>query len=108
MFTLTPQERQVVAFIFLSLCSGLVLQAVESKIPLFHKAVSVMDETVVYPRVNINTAGREELIAVPFIGPMTADLILRKRPFKELDELRVLLGRREENFYKMKTYIKVN
>ncbi len=43
-------------------------------------------------RVNLNTASAAELIALPGVGPKTADLIIRSRPLKDLAALDALPG----------------
>lgn len=43
-------------------------------------------------KVNLNTANAAELIALPGVGPKTADLIIRARPLKDLAALDALPG----------------
>lgn len=42
--------------------------------------------------VDVNTASREDLMAVAGIGEELADAIMRSRPFKSIDDLRSIPG----------------
>ncbi len=42
--------------------------------------------------VNLNTAGREELMTLPGVGPAIADRILESRPFTSIDDLQRISG----------------
>ncbi len=61
-----------------------------------------MDE---HPRVNLNTASREELIAVPGIGPTLAERILAARPFASWDEVLAVPGIGPRALERLKPYI---
>jgi hypothetical protein len=107
MFYFTKQERQV--FLFLSVVAfvGLLLDlSLKGRRELFNR-FHVIDDPSYYPKVNINKATAEELVAVPYLGPVTARVILAHRPFKSLEELKSLPGIREGNYQRMEKYLKV-
>jgi competence protein ComEA len=61
--------------------------------------------------VNINSAGSEELQAIPGIGPSKAAAIIEYRetegPFQALEDLMKISGIGEKTFEKLKAYIKL-
>ena len=67
----------------------------------------VLDDPAFYPKVNINYATIDELVAVPYLGPVTARIIVQHRPFKSLEELKQLPGIREGNYRRLEKYLKV-
>lgn len=50
------------------------------------------------PKVNINTATREELKTLPSIGDKLADKIISKRPYKNIYEIVNIEGIGDKNF----------
>jgi competence protein ComEA len=58
------------------------------------------DLPAAYAAVNLNTASRDELLAVPGIGPTKAEAIVEHRkshgPFKSVDDLKQVKGFREK------------
>ena len=61
--------------------------------------------------IDVNTAGKDELMEVPGIGPETADMILERRetkgPFEDIDELTEIYGIGEKKLQKFKEYLEV-
>jgi competence protein ComEA len=61
--------------------------------------------------VNINTASKEELNALPGIGPVKAEAIIKYRqekgPFKSVDELKNVYGIGDKLFARLKSEISV-
>ena len=62
-------------------------------------------------KVNINTANKEELSALPGIGPAIAERIIEYRdkngPFKNTEEITKIKGIGEKTFQKMKDLIAI-
>ncbi len=60
--------------------------------------------------INVNTAGLDELVVVPHIGEKTASAIINYRRengnFSSLDELKKVSGIGQNNFKKMKDYLR--
>lgn len=44
------------------------------------------------PGININTASKDELVRIAHLGPERAEQLIRRRPFRTLDELKQLDG----------------
>ena len=58
--------------------------------------------------VNINTASKEALEALPEIGPVKAQAIINNRPYKKIDDIMKVKGIKEGTFGKIKDLITVN
>ena len=58
-------------------------------------------------KIDINTASREELDALPGIGPVKAQAIIDGRPFKTIEDIMKVRGIKEGEFSKIKDLITV-
>ena len=58
-------------------------------------------------KININTASKEELDALPGIGPVRAQAIIDARPFKTIEDIMKVKGIKEVEFGKIKDMIMV-
>jgi competence protein ComEA len=68
------------------------------------KATSNTAET----KINLNTASREELEALPGIGPVKAQAIIDNRPYKSVEDVMKVKGIKEGTFAEIKDRIRVN
>jgi competence protein ComEA len=59
-------------------------------------------------KVNINTGTKEQLEALPEIGPVKAQSIIDGRPYKTPEDIMKVKGIKEGTFNKIKDYITVN
>jgi competence protein ComEA len=61
--------------------------------------------------ININTAGKDELVKLPGVGEAMADKIIKYRDvhmgFKKIDDIKKVKGIGKKKFEKMKPYITV-
>jgi competence ComEA-like helix-hairpin-helix protein len=58
--------------------------------------------------VNLNTATKEQLEALPEIGPVKAQAIINARPFSKVEDVMKVKGIKQKTFDKIKPYITVN
>jgi len=58
--------------------------------------------------LNVNTASRSELERVPGIGPVTADRIIKSRPYAAIEDLRTVQGIGVKTFENIRPYLQVN
>jgi len=63
------------------------------------------EEEKYYERINVNTASREELIALPGIGPTTADTLLAARPYMKMSDLEKIGGISSDAVNKMRPWV---
>jgi len=64
----------------------------------------------VYNRISINTANIGELIQLPHVGPVTAQRIVdyrKVKPFKDLDQLKIINGVGESSYQDIEPYIEL-
>ena len=111
MFQLTPQERTVFVFIAAVLFAGSGWETVSKRCPPCRDLTAVLDGGMIYHKVDINTASKEELVAVPYIGDYTADKIIEFRTMKKISDinsLKSIKGIKEKNFEKFKMYLTVS
>ena len=100
---LTTFEKSILIVLILSMGAGLSIKLIRGKSP--------QKQTLKVNKININTAGLEDLMQVPGIGLHTAELIIEYRqkhgPFRSIEELRNVKGIGKTKFSKIKDYITV-
>ena len=79
MLILTDHEKKVVHFLLLVLGAGMLLECSFRLFPLWGRALSIISNDTFYPKVNVNTASLNELVAVPHIVPSTAKRLIVAR-----------------------------
>ena len=103
------QERLVLNGLVMVMIIGSVCSYVFKQYPQLGNIVNVMDTDRLILKTNVNTATFDELVDVPFIGPVTARSILeyrqRKGMIRDVSELKGLRGVREENYKKFSVYV---
>ena len=112
MFPLTKQERLVLITIGLVLLTGIVSQFVLSQAPAISHWLNIIDSDELYPKTDLNRATAEELVAIPYIGEVTASNIIAYRnrygPFKKVDEILSVKGIKDKNYKKFRRYLKIS
>lgn len=107
---LTKQEQLVLMLFVAVLTAGSALHYALTQYPVLRDIVNLVDSDRLYPKVDINTATSDELVALPYVGEYTAANIIQYRrengPFESHDDLRKVKGIREKNFRKFKPYLK--
>ncbi len=92
MFALTRQEKTVILFLIVTCVCGAVCQYIFKKFPFLYKATSLLESTSIIKKADINKASYQELLDVPFIGPVSAGKIIDYRaetgPIKNIDDLK--------------------
>ena len=94
MFLFTPHERRAILFVAAVFFSGTCLNIIFKLGPALSRHLDLLDEPLSRRKVDINTAGYEELLTVPGVGPGTAARIIYARQdkgrFASVGELRGL------------------
>ena len=111
MFDLTRQEQYVLLILAIIIFVGAVLEYSFKKYPQLKNIINVVETDQLYPKMDINTASREELVNLPYIGNYTALEIVKYRdihgPFTSLDQLKKVKGIRDKNYQRFKDFVKI-
>lgn len=109
MLYLTKHEKSVLLSLAVIVLCGSAADTVFKRKPELAQAMTP-DERFVH-KTDVNTAGFDELVSVPYIGEVTARAIIayreRQGRINSLDELRSLPGMYLSNYQKMSKYIKL-
>jgi competence ComEA-like helix-hairpin-helix protein len=109
MISFTKQERLVLAVAASIILVGSTVNVAFKKYPQLKDIVNLIESDRLYRKVDINTASLEELVAIPYIGPYTAQQILNYRdthgPFTSEEQIKSLKGVREGNYKKFGKYL---
>ena len=112
MFYLTKQERIVVSAFALIVFCGLAIQLVIKRYPHIGELINVVENDQLMPKFDVNKASYDELVAIPYIGPYTANQIIRYRQehgsITELVQLKQVKGIKDSNFQKFSRYLKIS
>ncbi len=96
MLPFTPQERQALVFTAFVLIAGLSFKLIFFLRPAVSLHLAVLDEPHYRPKVDLNRASYDDILAVPHIGPSTAAKIVRYRQAEGgihgIDDLAAALG----------------
>lgn len=110
MLNLTKNEASVLAVFAAVLCFGSAFHVVLKKYPHLVNFTSRLETGYVPHKIDINTADKETLKSVPYIGEYTAAAIIEFREkhgrFETLDQLKLIRGIRENNFKRFSFYLK--
>ena len=111
MFYLTKQERIVVSAFALIVFCGLAIQLIAKRYPHLGELINVVENDQLMPKLDVNKASYDELVAVPYIGPYTANQIIHYRQehgsIIELEELKQIKGIKDSNFQKFSRYLEI-
>ncbi len=111
MIHLTQQERRVIIFVSVTIFVGLLLdlswKGYWTKAPVLH----ILDDPSFYPRVNVNRASLEDLLAMPHMSLATAQIILKYRQehgaVHSMEELKNILSFGESRWKRAAQQLKV-
>ena len=96
MLLFTPDERRAVIFCAAVFLAGTFLQIAFKLYPPAPRHLVLLDEPPARPKVDINHASYNELLAVPGFGPATAARVFNRRRdkghFTSLEELKTIKG----------------
>jgi len=111
MFSLTKQEKTVLLILALVITAGSIVQFVFKEFPETKNIVNLVDRNHFINKVDINSATKEELVSIPYIGEYTAANIIRYRDergaFSSLDGIKEVKGIKDKNFKKFIHFIKL-
>ncbi len=105
---LTRQEKNAVLFIAASALLGLALSFLFKAAPSAGRIYAASFDTEV-SKININSAGKEQLITLPGIGPKIAEKIIdyrrKKGKIHDIKELKQINGIGDKKIENMKPFL---
>ena len=108
MFNFTRQEQQVVLFLLAIALSGTGINFLAKK---YSPVRSILCPDAQIILLDLNTANKDELMAIPGIGEKLATMILEAKKLKIrfllLEELKSIPGINENRFEKIKGYLTI-
>jgi DNA uptake protein ComE-like DNA-binding protein len=111
MISLTREERSVLIFFSFVLAIGTGLSYAIKQYPQMKNAVPFIESRPLLRKVNVNRASHEQLVAVEYIGDITAAKIIKWRdkngPFVSLDQIGEIEGISRKNFTIFSQYLSV-
>ncbi|MCR4337099.1 MAG: helix-hairpin-helix domain-containing protein [Candidatus Omnitrophica bacterium] len=109
---LTRHERLVLIVFMLILLIGSMAKFIFRRYPWILEKVGVIENDVLYLKVDLNTASFEELLKVPYIGRRSAERIIRYRmqrgAFKKVEDLRFVEGINEKLLERIHPFVCIN
>ncbi len=110
MIYFTREERRIFLCIGLVILLGVCFRYTLDANPSMNNWATTMDSERLYPKIDVNRATLEELVAIPYIGPAIAGRILDVRktqgPFTDLGQLKHISGIGPKKFKIMIKYLK--
>ena len=111
MFDLTKQERLVLIFLVSVFLVGTTLHYTFEKNSHLNHIFNIIDSDGLYRKIDINLATYEELVNLPYIGPVTAKRIMgyrsQKGSFTNIEQLKAVQGIGNFNYQKIAKFLKV-
>lgn len=110
MIKFTKEEKIAIIFVLAALFAGLTAFYCKKTIPRACKIFGFDEKRIkAIEKININSAGREELVKLKRIGPVMAGRIISYReeygPFQRKEDLKDVKGIGEKTYEKMKGQI---
>lgn len=109
--SLTKQERLVLCFFAGVVVAGTGMQGVIKRIPDARPQPHIQPHRPSGGKLDINSASEEELLALPFVGPVTARRIMdyRKKygPFHDLAQLKEIKGIGQAKYLKLRAHVAI-
>ena len=108
---LTHQEKNVLIVLAIVIGLGSLGQLLIKKYPRVESILGSVESDKIYPKLNVNTASQEELVALPYIGEYSAETIINYRrkngSIRNIEELKDLPGIKENNYKIFSKYLTV-
>ncbi len=112
MFDLTKQERLVLISLGFILLLGATINYAFKKNPSLLNIINTLDSNKIYPKTDLNKATYEELLAIPRIGPVTANNILAYRgehgAFKAVEDVQSVKGVSHTTYQTISKYLRIS
>ena len=111
MLPLTKQERLVLFALGIIIFTGQTALIIKKRLPFVADMINTAQANHFAIKTDLNTADYDRLLAVPGIGPYTAERILKYREtsgcFQSLDDLRKVDGIKEKRIQGILPYLTV-
>ena len=111
MLPLTKQERLVLFVLGVIIFTGQAALIIQKRLPFIWDMVNAAQSSHFTVKTDLNKADYDQLVAVPGIGPYTAERILKYREasgcFQSLDDLKHVDGIKEKRIQGILPYLTV-
>lgn len=111
MFHLTQQERFVLCVFAWILFMGMMVEGLHKHYPFLADILHLIEDDRLRDKLDVNSATKEDLVAIPYIGEFTAQRIIQTRTalggFTDLEQIKNIKGIYQDNYEHFSQWLRI-